>query len=270
MLKKLLKYDFKALFRIWWFAAAASVLISIAGGFGSRLFFSERDLPVAVQMVSLIIFMVGIFASCVLALMTFVLVFSRFYRNFFSDEGYLTFTLPVSRMTLLNSKVICGTGAMLAAIVVCCINVLIMLTVGNAKDFFEGFRELWYSLVEGCGYYLIGHIILSLLLVVLVTVCSVLFLYACVTFAAMVVRKAKLFAAIGIYYAANSVISFGVQMFYLFGSSALGYWLSKLSTQDQNLVILLMLLAACLTTAIVSAVLYISQLAMLEKKLNLN
>ena len=46
--------------------------------------------------------------ACVMAIIasavvTELLVFVRFYKNFFTDEGYLTFTLPVSRKDLLLS-----------------------------------------------------------------------------------------------------------------------------------------------------------------------
>ena len=47
MLKKLLKYDLKFIFKLWWIAAAVCFLLSIAGGFCIELLSSsiERNLP---------------------------------------------------------------------------------------------------------------------------------------------------------------------------------------------------------------------------------
>lgn len=270
MLKKLLKYDFGSILRLWWIAALASVLISIAGGIGGKLFFADRDFPVAVQVMSMFILILALFASFALLIFSFVLVFLRFYRNFFTDEGYLTFTLPVSRGTLLNAKLICGVVTMAATVCVCLLNVFLMLTVANAREVFEVIQDVWNALENAFGGYLVLYIPLGLILLGSCLLCAVLFVYICVTFAATVAKKAKLLAAIGIYYGANCCVSFGLQLFQLFGSSAVVYWLEKLNADHRNGVVLLMLLAVDLTVAIVTGLLYILQITMLEKKLNLS
>lgn len=54
---------------------------------------------------SLMAYILGLFAICVA---TFIYIVMRFYRNLFSNEGYLMHTLPVTSWQLLISKVICG------------------------------------------------------------------------------------------------------------------------------------------------------------------
>ncbi|MCL2526080.1 MAG: hypothetical protein FWE46_03395 [Coriobacteriia bacterium] len=46
-----------------------------------------------------------IFASIAAIIVTFAVICIRFYRNFLGEEGYLSFTLPVSRASLVCSKV---------------------------------------------------------------------------------------------------------------------------------------------------------------------
>ena len=110
MLKKLLKYDIRAVAGLWWIGAVVSVGASILGAILMRfsIAVSDSNTPsVILKMFATLALIVGIF--CVIAVavsyvFTMILVFVRFYRHFFTDEGYLTFTLPVKRSTLLLSK----------------------------------------------------------------------------------------------------------------------------------------------------------------------
>ena len=108
MLKKCFKYDFKSVFKIWWIAAVTVLGLSVPAGIAyeslrehfkdpARRFIWENSA-------------VGAFWFSVMAILilTSVLVAVRFHINFFSDEGYLTFTLPVKRSTLLFSKILSG------------------------------------------------------------------------------------------------------------------------------------------------------------------
>ena len=51
----------------------------------------------------------GIILLTCAAFTTAIIIAVRFYKNTYSDEGYLTHTLPVKRGTLLLAKVIAGT-----------------------------------------------------------------------------------------------------------------------------------------------------------------
>ena len=54
MLKKLLKYDFQSVFKYWWIAALVSFVLSIGGGICIKLLGSEKILPEAIYIISLI------------------------------------------------------------------------------------------------------------------------------------------------------------------------------------------------------------------------
>ena len=148
MLRKLLKYDFKSVFKYWWIAAVISLAISAAGGFAITALRSERELPTVVDVTAVTMLFVVALGFSAFALLSGILVFVRFYKNFFSDEGYLTFTLPVKRSQLLNSKLIMSGTTMLATIIVIIINVFFMLLIGFKDVIFK--PEFWESVTQIC------------------------------------------------------------------------------------------------------------------------
>ena len=275
MLKKLLKYDLKAVFKYWWIAAVISVAAAVVGGFCSSILNSEKELPPSIVTTAEILLMLVIFSFVAFCLVAMILVFIRFYKNFFTDEGYLTFTLPVRRQDLPNAKVITGGIALTATLVMCVLNCVLIGLISDGDYFFSAefihdlqnaIRSMWNELG---GYFPVYAVELLVLLVVCVLF-TILFLYCCVTFASVIVKKGKLFAAIGIYYGANSIFSFLLQLFLLFGITSLSGWLSALPGELENPLMALVLLGLICFVAMFCGLLYAAQYWMLERKLNLS
>lgn len=119
MLGKLLKYDMKALSRVLIPVHIAALVLGIGavicfGGMyalTSGHSFYSADLSRTQTALSITFVTTGAF--CIFALFMasattlFTLIY-RFYKNLFSDEGYLTLTLPVSASMHVTSKVIAG------------------------------------------------------------------------------------------------------------------------------------------------------------------
>ncbi|WP_251212181.1 hypothetical protein [Adlercreutzia murintestinalis] len=119
MLEKLFRTDFKALSRILLplhlVVVGIGVLATFAGFAGysleglDELFGAAGDQIVTLlsglAALFLALSMFLLFCACVT---TFVVVVVRFYRNLFSDEGYLTLTLPVTAGQLVTAKVLAG------------------------------------------------------------------------------------------------------------------------------------------------------------------
>ncbi len=277
MLKKLLRYDFKAVLRYWWIAALSSVVLSLGGGWCISIFNNEKALPQALYVVATLLMIVVVLGLVAFAILSVILIFSRFYKNFFTDEGYLTFTLPVKRSQLLNSKLIVSTLTTTLTGFVIIIDILVMLTVGFYKEIFT--KEFWHSFVndflleffrdEYIGYYVLWFV-QALVLVVLLVIFSSLFMFSCITVASIIAKKAKVITAIGIYYVANSIFTFVVQMFWLFGIASIDSWLWNLSEQNTVKVVSLILFGLILFMSIFCAVLYSIQYWMLDRKLNLS
>ena len=275
MLRKLLKYDFQSVFKYWWIAAITSFVLSLIGGGFVTPIASGKETPAMVMIASIIVLSLVVLSNAAFALLSEILVFARFYKNFFTDEGYLTFTLPVKRIHLLNSKLILSVTTTFVTGVVCVINILTLLAIGFSKTVFT--KEFFVNLIEvisktfnQLGVYLIIYILEALLLFILSIVFSSLFLFCCITFAAIITKKAKVITAIGIYYFANSIFSSIVQILYLFGFTSISGLLEKIPEYSVNAVVALMLLVAVLFMAAFSYILYILQYWMIDKKLNLS
>lgn len=275
MLNKLLKYDFKAILKYWCIAALSSVVLSFGGGWCITVFASEKELPTALYIVSVLLMIVVVLGLLVFSILSVIFVFSRFYKNFFTDEGYLTFTLPVKRGQLLNSKLISSTVTMIITYLVLMIDVVIMLVFAFKDEIFTS--DVWYNvklimedMLDTLGIYFYAYVLEAVILAVLLVVFSTLFLFCCITIGSIIAKKAKVITSIGIYYAANSVFSFVIEMFWLFGFGSFVNWLDKLDGSNLFGVLALILLGLILFISIFCGLIYSIQYWMLDRKLNLS
>ncbi|MGO5051220.1 hypothetical protein ACTQ6A_01700 [Lachnospiraceae bacterium LCP25S3_G4] len=104
MLKKLIKHEFLATYRILLLLHGFMLLAAFIGRFFVNSFFNKH-LPEG----AFVLFIISYIAIIsIMAYGTFLFIAARFYKSLFTDEGYLTFTLPVTNSQLLLSKTISG------------------------------------------------------------------------------------------------------------------------------------------------------------------
>lgn len=109
MLKKLIKYDIKYLNRFLilihgvLLLGAAAVRLFVTGRIGASTNPDNAELLFALAFLFSFLLLVGA------SMATYLVAGVRFYKNLFTDEGYLTRTLPVSSSQHLLSKTIAGT-----------------------------------------------------------------------------------------------------------------------------------------------------------------
>ena len=274
MLKKLLHYDMRAMFRYWWIAALSCAVFACVGGGCLAILLSDRDYPFFVTSMAGMGFALPIFGMSAIVILAYILVFTRFYRNFFTDEGYLTFTLPVGRHQLLNAKLISGTSLLAATVAVLFPSLLLMLAIGFGDYVFtpEFFREVGEALSamwETVGAWSILYAAELILLGLLTCLFGVLGLSVCITLASLLVKKAKVITAIAIYYGAGSILSFAMQLIQLFSLPALVALLADTSEAAAPGILALLLFGGICFVAIFCGLLYLLQYRMLDRKLNL-
>ena len=103
MLRKLLKYDLRPSVKSWIAMGVLSVIIASVSG----AFINIVRQGWLVDDTGLIIFTVLAFmALAIMVAIPYIISLYDFYRRLYTDEGYLTFTLPVTRHELLLSKLI--------------------------------------------------------------------------------------------------------------------------------------------------------------------
>lgn len=275
MLKKVMKYDCQAVFRLWWIAAAVTFALAILGGFAQIITNNDAKVPEMIDTTAGMIIFFAYFCMFGLVLLSEVLMFMRFYRNFFTDEGYLTFTLPVKREVLFNSKILTGLAVIAASGGVCIVSNFTMFLISHfdlftTGEYFKTIADFFDSIPKDFIGYLIVYALEALVGLALLLLLSVLFLYACITYGSMIAKKAKLLSSIGIYIAANAIFSFGTQLLLIFGIASIVVWTEPMSEQLLPKFVGLLLLAGILFLAILCALIYACTHWMLDRKLNLS
>lgn len=275
MLRKLLKYDFKAVIKLWLIGVIAILLLSVLGGFAIKVDTFERELPPLVYTISVLVEIFTFIGYAAFSVLTQVLIFIRFYKNFFTDEGYLTFTLPVSRSKLLNSKLIMCTVVTWLSGCTTIFGYFLMLAIGHSEFVFTlGFLKMILKtigeIIESFGVYFFIYIIELFAISMLYSLLSVLFLSSCITLASTVVKRAKVITAIGIYYGISNIVTTILFFLMLFGTPTLAQWFSKVPEPNLNLLMMLVFLCIILFMMTICAVLYTFQHWMLKRKLNLS
>lgn len=140
MLGKLLKHEFKQSARMisLIYASAFAVIAFIFIGMLTKITWIGIVGSVVLYLTALI----GVF-------MTLVSVIKNFYETLYSNQGYLSFTLPVNCASLLGSKVIVS---MIWVILSFMLAALCFLVIGmNAKATAEGSMEGIWDIIELAG-----------------------------------------------------------------------------------------------------------------------
>ncbi len=285
MLKTCLKHDLKAVMRLWWIIGASMLGASLVFAIGFRFFLQAnlsdwdeglRTLSIFGMMGS----MVSIFVLAAGFTLTFILIYWRMYTHFYTDQGYLTFTLPIKRSTLYLSKVITGTIVELSTFAMLFIGILLMCLIippsksGALLDLsvFRVMGDFLRLSWEGVGPWMILWILLGIALLVCIQLATSGLTYLCITIGAVVAKKHKLLAGIGIYYLVNMAVSLVGQFISLFltggivGTLVGGIVAGKLVGCTT---ITAILLVCCLAAGCLAALYHFITLGKLEKQLNL-
>ncbi len=219
MFAKLLKHEFRATGKMMLLLSVLALGMGAVGAAVLRLLiygFSHLEATNAAIQSMLIsgpILMVGICLSLFAYLIGVeIYLLIRFYRNKFTDEGYLTFTLPASSHQIFASSYVHFILSSLLAFLVFFLSVVILVTFGTAteglangaalKDMGNGFWEMFHimgSMWNGSGWLYWMDWVLSLLADPMLMLCAI-------TVGAVVAKKHKVLAAIGVYYGATMAI----------------------------------------------------------------
>lgn len=198
MLGKLLKYDFKYYFKIllpcYLILMVSSVFYRILYDIFDSIIRHTSSIPITITYTTFNLFV--IFSLIFFGGFFYIIVIYRFYKNFFSSEGYLTHTLPISSEVLLLSKLISGTVVLIASYTV----FVVAVSIYGKLDLFNAVGDfLKYNDFEW-----IFKIVINLLFFVIANVSAI---YLAFIIGSCGAKKHKVAASIGIYYVINLVIS---------------------------------------------------------------
>lgn len=147
MVIKLMKHELFRICRIAVIPAAVMILLAIFSRISLAVYTGDNAVPFL-----LILFYV--FAVLATLLVCYFLGITRFYKTFFSGEGYMTLSLPASADQLIWAKLLSSLITIFCGIVVCLLSATIFL-IGLPAETWEIIREV-LSLVaidyEAAGY----------------------------------------------------------------------------------------------------------------------
>lgn len=214
MLGKLLKHEWKAVWKVPMLLIAILMVMAVVSGLTFVLPIWDSEwvgLPLSGVMLIVMFYLTMIAVS--LGITIYMAV--RYYKNMFTDEGYLTHTLPVTARQLLLNKTITMTAWNLiggAAIIVSLfvffgITMLALMPKDSsfAREFIEGMRAL-PQIVHSPYMEGINGFCASILCMALVGAFSgTMMVIGSVTLGQMV-RKHRILGAVGAYFAITTIV----------------------------------------------------------------
>ncbi len=175
MLGKLIKHEFKDTAKLFLIMYAAITIVAIA----DKIFFYINEDWIFANVLSGVLLATYILGIAALFIMTVVVVVKRFYDNMLKDQGYLTFTLPVTTNAHMVSKLLV---AFIWSVLTCVVTVITLVITIIDKDVIEVLPELINIIVETIAKYdLYGLIIKIVIYSVVSAIMSILSLYFCLS-----------------------------------------------------------------------------------------
>ena len=205
MLGKLLKYEYRSTYKLYLILYIIVLALAVINRILSAFDFSKN----VILSVLAGTFMITIVLSCIgLYFTTLIFILFRFYKNLFTDEGYLMFTLPVSPMKLIISKIIVGMTWLLSSILIIGASMAIMLFNTQTLD---TLKSAWDFLGKGLMDLLFGGNTLQLIIYALNFViglfATICFIYLAVAFGQVIMPRHKIAGSVLAYVAISIVTS---------------------------------------------------------------
>ena len=207
MLKKLMKYEWKAVRNILLIINAFTVLSTVLGVIAINSLASGKDTGEAFPSLVAVLLFVAYYATIIgvsFAMMIYIGI--RFYRNLYTDEGYLMHTLPVTSRQLVVSKLIVHSGCMLltgvliyASIIVLFLPVYIAFA-DETPSFVYALKDLYTECRNAFGLSLPRIFLCGIVATVISTASGILATYCAVSLGQMF-RKHRIMGSILCYIA---------------------------------------------------------------------
>ncbi len=214
MFANLLKYEFKHSSRILLPVSFGALLIS-AFGFVVMLaityILKSQSYEIYLLVALLYLLWYGLtIAMSLCSAATMIILSVQFYRNKFTDQGYLTFTLPVSTHKILISSLINYVFWSIVTGIISSVGAIIMYApmliyeMETLPIISMDMQNVWTTIFSQIGASEVFYIILYIIAIAIVFLCAGLAIsilpYFAITLACTLVRKVKLLLAFGIGY----------------------------------------------------------------------
>lgn len=267
MFTKLLKHEWRATRGTLGILCLVCLGAGLLGGLTMRYLIwvdtareMQHDVIIVLSALAMVAAVIAVGAAGVA---TLFLLIGRFYKSRFTDEGYLTFTLPVNVHQNLLSSMVNSVIGMIIMFVVIFAAVMMWLFIGLSalEGFTEALRDVlprfWESVREVFGEVGLGNTALFLSNVLISGICELVVLMLSVTIGSIAAKKHKVLAAVGVYY--------GIHVAMSIGSAILSIQVSAIDLGGRAFFCYTLLITAAIAVAG-----YFLMYWLMDKKLNLN
>ncbi len=218
MLGKLIKHETRATSRIFLPLYGALLILTIftklVMAIGAPDFFSETvtsnkvaEIILGISFTLYFILIVGI------SVMTLVMIIQRFYKNLFTDEGYLMFSLPVKTWELVLSKLLVGMiWSAVCTIMIVLTFFIFSLGYFSMMELSQSIRSAYSMFYLQTGMELNLFMAELILFILVQTVASILMIYVSIAIGQLF-NQHRIIAAFGAYIVITIAIQIIVSIF---------------------------------------------------------
>lgn len=265
MLGKLFKHEWKTASKMLLLIHGAVILFAIL----SRIFLEVSGGLESESIIAGILIFTMVMAIGSTAIFNTIYIANRFYKNVFTDQGYLTNTLPVTPTQIILSKGFVGILWMVIDFMFLCLSMIILFATGRFfSDFAEFMQEFGRALVDATDELSFW---LTLISMILAPIAMVLEMYFSVSVGNLFSGHKVLGAVgtfIGIYTIQQIITTIGMtltgyKIFTVMDSNSVTAQAQVMNTLNSTLILSLVITIAC------TAAFWFGTKYIMTKKLNL-
>ena len=265
MLVKLIKHELKATYKLIFILQVVMLVTAIFGRF-FLISLDKGDSPYALTVLFVLLYIMVIVVA---SYGTIIIYTMRFYKNLFTDEGYLMFTLPATPGQLLLSKTIVGSlWGMLDMIIVF---ISLYLTFSTPK-IIAAFIKIKPALESELDFNFSSMFFAIIGISIIGCISSAIMIYFCITVGQLFSRHRILASVI-----AYLVLTVILQMIVLAVMAIFGFFpmigataeeINNIYSQSNYMMFSLKL--GTFSSILTSAICYVAAYFIMNKKINLN
>lgn len=142
MFGKLLKYDFRSMWKQFAFIWPAALVLAVVNRFTLDGLDSSSSVGETTAGVAMLVYVAILMAMFIVAV---IFTIQRFYKGLLGDEGYLMHTLPVKPWQLVASKLLCAVAATAVNVAVAILSMLLIIpwSKEDVQEVLQAFRYLF-------------------------------------------------------------------------------------------------------------------------------
>lgn len=265
MLGKLMKYEWKATWKLLLPMDAFIVLISILVFIMVQLSFFDSDNALVV-MTGTVIILTYVLSMIVIAVGTIIYLIYRFYTSVYGDEGYLLHTLPVDKHHIIIAKAVTSAAWVIINSIVIFLSLLFVFSAEmEFLEMMESAFEVYVDIVN--DYHEVGGFGMFMLIIAMLfaTLARILKIFASVSLGQLASNH-KVLASFGFYYGIYFIQNLFEMFFFVIVAMV-----DRMTDYDYSLTFLGASWEITLITSLIyCALFYFLTWYVMDKKLNLD